>query len=238
MENQFTKAKQLLNEFDTDKKKEIISKIETNTKKVEELNEAINKYKTISEKNKINEADQRILYAGFTSKELKQLWDSANKVKYISDYIMFNIAGLFAIAGLLVLLLSIDSNNLSILGAIIAIIASAVSLSLLINKRSNLQKELENVDKIDNIELKSYINQHNSNNDNAIDPSILRNWVIANQHTELDHDGLSAPIYSFKEPNHFDIAKMKYNEYTYKKKEILSELEDLMFKLDIINEKE
>lgn len=232
-----TKAHNLVSKFQDEKREELLFKIEDETKIIDNLDVKLEQYKNLLRKKEITEDDQRLLYNGYTSKELSEIWDIAQKLKGLTEIIQILQTTLIMCAILCSSILYIIDepiiNSASIIFAVL-ITFLVILYSLKIKERSKIYNRIESM--VDDNLIQLPIDEDRYKNENKyrskIIIKILKRYVIQNNHTsEQKQLDLMEPYYEFHIPDHKEILKHQYRDTLALKNESLLTLQSLLDKL-------
>lgn len=241
VDSNLSHAKKLLNESKQEKKEKILCEINDITQSIDTITSEIQQYKEILEKNQITEDDQRLIYKGNSSNELKQIWDISEKLKTIETAYSYNVkflitccVGFFLFSTTFIKMMTNKYDMIIITTVFIILnILCAVSLIKLSNKRSNIYTQLQTMVNNDMVQLHIDITKYQTDITYSfkIVPSLLRDYVMQRDHIEQKQYGLAVPHYSFIVPDHKRIVYNKYLESVKSKEEQLIKLQSLMSRI-------
>lgn len=232
-----TKAHNLVSKFQDDQREELLFKIEDETKVIDKLNSKIDQYKELLRKNEITEDDERLLYNGFTSKELSEIWTISQKLKGLTEILQILQITLIMCAilcsGIIYVIGEPIVNSASIIFAVLIIFLVTI-YSLKIKERSKVYDRIKSMVDTNLIQLPIDETRYKNENKyrNKIIIKILNSYVIQNNHTsEQKQLDLMQPYYEFHIPNHKEILKHQYHDTLALKNESLVTLQSLLNEL-------
>lgn len=242
-----TNAVQVLNDIRFEKRENLLSLIDTHTTYIKHLTSSINKYKNLIDKKEITETDERLLYNGATSKELKQLWDIADQLELIEQYnkVYTGAVVFFSIVSFSIVRVLLGSKGLTTVSPEVIIsltsLALACLMALLISKSNNKRKK--NYEQLNlmlgtkylglDIDLNKYQCDPKYKHKNV--PNAIKKYIAFHRHAYVVSYKKAHAVYKFNFPIHQHVATDKYKNRLDTRDDYLVKLQSLLDELALLD---
>ena len=242
-----TDAIQVFDAIRSEKRKNLLSLIDARTMDIKYLTSSISQYKNLIDKKEITETDERRLYNGATSEELKQLWDMADQLELIEKH---NKIYMWSVVFLSIISLSISSiflgsKGVKTIGPDVIISFTSFALACLMmmffsksnTKRRNIYNQLAlmmNTKYLGlDIDLDKY--QRDFKYKRTDVPNSIKKYIAFHHHAYELTRKKNHTVYKFIFPIHQHVATDKYKNLLDTRDDYLVKLQSLLDELAILD---
>lgn len=245
-----TNAIQVFDDIRSEKRENLLSLIDARTMDIKYLTSSISQYKNLIDKKEITETDERLLYDGSTSEELKQLWDMADQLELIEKHnkIYTRSVVFFAIVSLVInLSILLGSKQIKTVSPEVIVIISFTSFTLacliallipkLNNKRRNIYNQLAlmmNTKYLGlDIDLDKYQRDFKYKRKDV--PNAIKKYIAFHRHAYAVSYKKAYAVYKFNFPIHQHVATDKYKNRLDTRADYLVKLQSLLDELALLD---